>query len=53
MVSDRYPYLIDSHGNINNLYDPKCIKNVVQKKRDFEESQIHDAHNRISNVSDS
>lgn len=32
MVSDRYPCLIDAQGNLNNLYDPKCIKNVGQKK---------------------
>ena len=42
MVSDRYPYMIDSHGNINNLFDPKCIKNVKQKKRDFEDTYIKD-----------
>lgn len=50
MVSDRYPYMIDSHGNINNLFDPKCIKNVTQKKRDFEDTYIKD-QNRVSDVS--
>lgn len=52
MVSYRYPCIIDAHGNVNNLYDPKSIrKNVVKGKRAIVEKYSDDKGDDVQNIS--